>query len=61
MLHLFFLLKKERDVGCFVFTLSNTYVYFGESYMILGAGKLKGRPCCIKGNSVVVQSISIVL
>ena len=29
--------------------------------MILGAGKLEGRPCCIKSNSVVVQSVSIVL
>ena len=27
----------------------------------LGAGKLEGRPCCIKSNSVVVHSVSLVL
>ena len=26
-----------------------------------GGGKLEGRPCCIKSNSVVVHSVSIVL
>ena len=29
--------------------------------MISGAGKLEGRPCFIKSNSVVVHSVSLVL